>query len=231
VTGRQAIYWAPSPETPLARFGRSWIGRDAETGEIVAQPTVPEVEALGLDLDEITAAPRLYGFHATMKAPFEALGGSPAALEAAIEAFCAATPPVEGPPPVPAVIGGFVALVPEGPSPAIDALADRVVQAFDPFRAPLSPDDLARRRKGSLTERQDGHLVRWGYPYVFEDFFFHLTLTRRLAPDAASAVRAAVADRLADAADRPLRIDALCLFEQPARDRPFTLRRRFPLHG
>lgn len=231
MTGRLAIYWAPSPDDPLARFGAHWLGRDAEAGATVAQPRLDMLIERGIDLAEITAPPRVYGFHATLKAPFEPLGGSPEPLEAAMAAFCDATPPVGGPPLIPAVLGGFVALVPDGPSDAVDRLADRVVEAFDSFRAPSPPEELSRRRKASLTERQDAHLVRWGYPYVFEDFFFHMTLSRRLKPEEADVVRAAAADRLGDLCRRPLRIDSLCLFEQPSRDAPFTLRRRFPLLG
>ena len=33
----------------------------------------------------------------------------------------------------------------------------------------------------NLTPRQDAMLVRWGYPYVFDTWFFHMTLTRRLS--------------------------------------------------
>ena len=34
-----------------------------------------------------------------------------------------------------------------------------------------------------LTARQDAMLVRWGYPYVFDTWFFHMTLTRRLSAE------------------------------------------------
>lgn len=231
MTARVALYWAPAGDDPLSWFGSEWLGRDATADAPVPQPAIPAVAARGLDLAEITQSPRHYGFHATLKAPFVPLPGPPQALEAAAAAFCAATAPVSGPPLVPSVLGGFVALVPDGPCPAIDAFAARVVEAFEPFRAPLDDHDLARRRQAPLTERQHAHLVEWGYPYVFEDFFFHMTLSRRLAADDAEAVRSAAAERLAPMADRPLRIDALCLFEQPARDRPFRLSRRFPLVG
>lgn len=231
MTARVALYWTPDGGDPLGRFGAHWLGRDAETDAPLAQPEVPALARRGLDLAEITSSPRHYGFHATLKAPFAPVGGTPEALIAAAEAFSAATPPVEGPRLVPAVLGGFVVLVPDGPSPAVDAFAHRVVEAFEPFRAPLDDGELARRRRAGLNGRQERYLLEWGYPYVFEEFFFHMTLSQRLAPDDAEAVRSAIVERAALVADRPLRIDALCLFEQPARDRPFRLSRRFCLRG
>ena len=68
------------------------------------------------------------------------------------------------------------------PSAALQALADACVEQLDRFRAPPSDAELARRRRASLTPRQDAMLVRWGYPYVFDTWFFHMTLTRRLTP-------------------------------------------------
>jgi hypothetical protein len=36
---------------------------------------------------------------------------------------------------------------------------------------------------------QEAHLVRWGYPYVMEEFRFHMTLTGKAEdPDAAEAM-------------------------------------------
>ncbi len=42
--------------------------------------------------------------------------------------------------------------------------------------------ELQRRRAANLTPRQEFLLMHWGYPYVLDEFRFHMTLTRRL-PD------------------------------------------------
>jgi hypothetical protein len=34
--------------------------------------------------------------------------------------------------------------------------------------------------RAGLSARQAEHLTKWGYPYVFEDFRFHMTLTAGL---------------------------------------------------
>src|SRR6188472_959129 len=65
---RYAIYFTPPQDSPLTRLAAGWLGRDAFSGSTVAPPPVT-----GLTPAEIafhTAAPRRYGFHATLKAPF-----------------------------------------------------------------------------------------------------------------------------------------------------------------
>src|SRR5262249_54746601 len=51
------------------------------------------------------------------------------------------------------------------------------VTAFDNFRSPVTPEERRRRLGAGLTNRQIENLDRWGYPYVLEDFRFHMTLT------------------------------------------------------
>ena len=82
--------------------------------------------------------------------------------------------------PVVRAISSFIAVVPEAPVPALSQLADDCVTEFERFRAPLSDHDRQRRLKSPLTPRQIEHLDRWGYPYVFEEFRFHMTLTGSL---------------------------------------------------
>ena len=51
----------------------------------------------------------------------------------------------------------------------------------------------AAARAGS-PPRQDANLLRWGYPYVLEDFRFHMTLTERLGLRRCGAPRGRGAD-------------------------------------
>ena len=48
-------------------------------------------------------------------------------------------------------LGGFLALVPAEPCPAMDRLAAACVETFDRFRAPLTAEDRARRRPERLS--------------------------------------------------------------------------------
>src|SRR5690606_25376449 len=123
---------------------------------------------------------RHYGFHATLKAPFRlAPGVSPERLRAAVADFAARRPAFAVPAMKVSAIGGFLAVTLATPSPAMQALADAAVAELDAFRAPPTEAEIARRLQGGLTSQQEALLRRWGYPYVFEEFRFHMTLTGR----------------------------------------------------
>jgi putative phosphonate metabolism protein len=222
---RSAVYFAPAPGSALEAFGCGWLGR-APDGTPLAQPAVPSIDPASLF--EITRSPRHYGFHGTLKAPFAlAEGISPDDFDEAVEAFARGREPFEITLEV-GSLGGFIAFVPAAASPALDVLAADCVEAFQTFRAPPDNAEIARRRASGLTPRQDRHLLRYGYPYVLDDFRFHMTLTERLQAPERDRVQALLAERAAPICATPLRIDAIAVFEQPSREAPFALRRRFP---
>lgn len=74
----------------------------------------------------------------------------------------------------------------------VSAACDAAVSAFEPFRAPLTTDDRAKRQPDRLAPRERELLDAWGYPYVFDRFLFHMTLTGPLEEDAIAGVEAAV---------------------------------------
>ena len=170
---RYAIYYVPAASDPLYRMGAEVLGYDAFTSDAIEFPA--EVRHIA-DWFEVTADPRKYGFHATLKAPFAlAPDRTEADLKIAFATFTAlATAKI---PLVVSSISSFIAVIPASPSAALSALAQTCVEVFDQFRAPLSDHDRARRRPERLTERQRAYLDRWGYPYVAEEFRFHMTLT------------------------------------------------------
>jgi putative phosphonate metabolism protein len=224
---RYAIYVAPEPG-PLARIGAEWLGWDAEAGAAVVQP---EVAGLPRPLAELTARPQKYGFHGTIKPPFRlAAGTTPAELDAALAALCRGLAPVVLPGLRLERLGGFLALTPAGDAAALGRLAAEVVRGLDGFRAPNPPEEIARRRPERLTPRQRALLERWGYPYVMEEFRFHMTLTGDLPAAEAEAVAAVLGPLLAPALPRPFRIGSLCLFGEAA-DGRFRLMHRYTLSG
>lgn len=224
---RFALYWAPEVADPLHALGSAWLGRDAETGATLRQPAVP-----GLDLFEATRDPRGYGLHGTLKPPFRLAPGSTyAALRAASSALAARTRPFPLPPLRAQDYDGFLALRESAPAPDLYAFADDCVRAADAHRAPPSEAEVARRRPESLTERGREHLRRWGYPYVFEDFAFHVTLSRRLSAEEMRAALPAAEAHLGAAAGVARTVRELCLFSQAAPDAPFLVAERLPLGG
>jgi putative phosphonate metabolism protein len=225
MTARYAIYYAPPADTPLWRKTAAWLGRDACTGETLSRPALPALE--GLDLDDLTADPRGYGFHATLKAPFElAASASEAELLAAAEQFVARQSPFEATI-APAALGRFLAFRLQDGEAQVQALHEACVRAFEPFRAPLSDADLARRRRAPLTPEQDARLLAWGYPYVFEDFRFHMTLTGSVRDEALrERVLSALREHFA-AETGPHRFDGVAVFRQADRTQPFNVVQRF----
>lgn len=223
MSARSAIYFAPAPGSALEAFGCTWLGRGLD-GARLPQPVVDGIEPARLT--EITRSPRHYGFHATLKAPFGLAQGRSGALEEAVAAFASARTPFEIALRV-GSLGGFIAFLAAEPFAALDALAADCVEAFDRFRAPLTEAEIARRRASGLSPRQDAHLLRYGYPYVLDDFRFHMTLTERLHAPERDHVLAILAERAQGICAAPLTIDAISIFEQSSRDAPFALRRRF----
>jgi putative phosphonate metabolism protein len=222
---RFALYWAPDLTDPLHAAGSAWLGRDAETGAALRQPTLP-----GIDLFEITRDARRYGLHATLKAPFR-LATSWDALAEATAALAARIAPFDLPPLAVTDLDGFLALTEQSPCPPLQALADQAVAELEPHRAPLTEADYAARRPDRLTAAQRGNLDRWGYPYVFGTFFFHVTLTRRLSAEEQALVRPAAEAALGPAARMPRRVSSVCLFSQAEPGGPFRIAERFPLAG
>lgn len=174
-TPRYAIYYAPSPDSALHRFGSTLLGYDAVSGDELRFP-----DGVAPDWREVTEDPRKYGFHATLKAPTAlADGRSEAELLDACAAFAGRARRIPLIEPVVDAISGFIAVIPAKLSDELQQLAADCVTEFDAFRAPLTQEDRARRRPERLTERQRDYLDRWGYPYVMEEFRFHMTLTGR----------------------------------------------------
>lgn len=223
---RYAVYYAPRPGAFAARAGE-WLGWDAETGRSLPQPELPGIPFPAV----LTAEARRYGFHGTIRAPFrlaETLTRDEAA--ATVAALAARLGPVSCDRLRLENLHGFLALTPDGCEAALLELGAAVVEATNALRAPLTQDEIARRRPESLSPRQRELLGRWGYPFVMEEFRFHLTLTDRLPEGEVAPVQAALAAHFADALPQPFAIEDLCLFGEDAAGR-FHLLHRYALTG
>jgi hypothetical protein len=178
---RYAIYLTPPEDSPLERAAAAWLGRSAFGG-----PAMPPVAPAEAD----PATPARYGFHATLKAPFRlADGRTEADLLDAFGRFAGERAPLA----VPLVVSRlsrFVALTAADHGP-VQAACDAAVAAFEPFRAPLTAAERERRRPERLDEEERALLDRWGYPYVFGRFLFHMTLSGPVEEAALPVVEAA----------------------------------------
>lgn len=228
---RYALYFAEPATDPLMQLGNAWLGRDTFTGADLAQPEVNGLEPARFS--ELTTDPRRYGFHGTLKAPFSLRDGqSEAALVEACEAFAGEIAPYEIERLGVNRLGRFLALTPEIEEPALQAFAALCVRRFEPFRAPLSEADIERRRKAGLSPKLDAYMTEWGYPYIFDELRFHMTLSNKLEDDGEAALlKDAAEDFFAGVTGKPRTCRHFALYAEPERGAPFHVHTVFQLTG
>ena len=208
IPGRYALYWAPQEGSALARLGGAWLGLGEGSTDAGPPPPIPGFDAS--QIHKLTAEPRRYGLHATLKPPFALAEGTDlSSLRQALAAFTASQASVM--------------------LPALDALAADCVTRFDRFRAPPRPAELARRRAAALSPVEESHLLRWGYPYVLDHFRFHVTLTGPLDPAEAERLMPPLIRVFEPVTRAPVTLADIALFHEPAPGAPFRLVERFAL--
>ena len=219
---RFAVYYVPA-DGPLATFGATWLGWDVVNGTKTRQFDI-------LGLDDTTMTPRKYGFHGTLKPPFRLRQGKTIAdLKTAMAAMAERVAPATSDGLRLTPLGRFLALTPFGALDQLQQVAASCVRELDGFRAPANAAEIAKRRAAGLTKRQDALLTQWGYPYVMEEFRFHLTLTGKLPDDAVAHWTQTVAQVMPDL-PHPFVVDQIALCGERS-DGCFELIHRYTLAG
>lgn len=225
---RFAVYFTPPADEPLTCRAARWLGRDAFSDTFLPRSSMEDLSTA--DRENLVRDPARYGFHATMKAPFTlADAKNESELIDAVRAFAAIWPAFAIPRLVLGQLGPFFALVPDGIHQPLQEFAAETVRRFEPFRAPLSDADIARRQPEKLSHAEREHLMRWGYPYVFDEFRFHMTLTGPVEPARQALLRRHLEAEFSAFIDRPLAVSHLAVFVEEKRGAPFVVRAAFPL--
>lgn len=220
---RVAIYFTPAKHHPLTLRAAEWLGRDAFDDRIVRDPDPT--------MDVLVSDPARYGFHATLKAPFRFADGTTlndldrelAAFSKGIQAVPIGTLAVTR-------LDSFFALTVQTALPRLQQVEEAVRTTFEPFRAPLTEQEVARRNPQRLSERQQANLSCWGYPHVGQDFRFHMTLTNSIVDeDEAARIEKRLHSQFNPVLETPVVIDALALFVEPRPCAPFHVHSRHPL--
>lgn len=173
---RYAIYFLPKQNSALANFGANWLGWDIQKGQQTDYPSWVDA-----DHQQRVSTPVKYGFHGTIKPPMRlAAGKDIEQLRQHIKDVCKAHQAFELPDLQLQAIGNFLALTLSEPCVALQNLAADCVCELDNFRAEPTPAELQKRLAANLTAQQQVMLKKWGYPYVLDEFKFHLTLTGKL---------------------------------------------------
>jgi Protein of unknown function (DUF1045) len=229
---RYAVYFTPRANTQWALAGSQWLGRCIFSGKVFEAPVVEGMTPN--ELNALTQEPRRYGWHATLKAPFRLAVNPQAASEGAlVDAMTRLVSSMQAftlPPLRVGMMRNFVALRADGDQKRINAIARACVTNLHYLAQELDEQALARRRKAHLSPEQDRMLVQWGYPWVLEQFQFHLSLSGpvdRLNLDTRWALLNAAQQHFAIEED--CRFDQISLFFEPHPDAPFELIESFDL--
>lgn len=222
VTARYAIYFAPDDDSELGVFGATVLRRHALDSTDWLNPAMPvEFPQSSVWSDRIQR-PAHYGFHATIKAPFELSKGQVSDnLIADVADFCQSQQTISLDGLAPIRTNRYDALAFEIQPEALRQLASDCVMRFDKYRAPLTDADIVRRDPASLTEREIENMHSFGYPYILDDFNFHMTLSGRNDHNDADYLSWLRSLYQSMVTTTPL-LDRLCVFYQPDRATPFV---------
>lgn len=219
---RYGIYFCPGPSAPLYAQGSQWLGRDAMTGALL-DPNLPD-HIRHEDWLRVTDNPRRYGFHATLKPPFcLAEDATFDDLQTALRDFAQSHDSFYAPPLVIDLLGRFLALTLSAPSEEFSTLAAASVRHFDLLRAPATEQETTQRLRGSLSRREREHVLLWGYPYVFDTWKFHMSLTSSMHAKSLALFEPYLRSRFAPVCEHPLLVDSVCIFHEPYPGGPFRL--------
>ncbi|MDR5739939.1 MULTISPECIES: DUF1045 domain-containing protein [unclassified Caballeronia] len=215
---RVALYYSPPASSAWWREGCEWLGRDAESGR--ENPASSHAW---------THSPRRYGWHATIVAPFHpAAGVAWADVLAAARAWASEVRGFDMPVRV-AQMNGFMALraANDEDDARTRAIAASALQAFASLRAEPSVESIERRIHTGMSARQIALLREWGYPYVLDEYRFHMTLSDSLDDtNARASIESHWAQRIGQLGPLPVRGAALFIEREPGA--PFMLWQRVP---
>lgn len=225
---RYALYFTPPSGDGLVKIAANWLGRNAFSNEKIRRPHSPLME--DSQIQALTRDARRYGFHATLKAPFRLNDNNQESdlVEALIKfsnqnaAFILPRLKIKQ-------IGPFFALVPAQVNDELNELANEAVRFFDPYRAELSEIELLKRKPETLTLKQQAYLSEWGYPYVFDEFRFHMTLTGPVADDQQDKVHRILEEFFAPVLSESVEVSNIALFVEEESGAPFEVHSLYPL--
>jgi hypothetical protein len=224
MSARYAIYYSPELGSPLDIFGRTWFDEKTNGNPKAVANLNPK------RLEELSELSRKYGFHGTLKPPFSLNPStSVESLLSAARVFARSLSPIEIPPLELAIIGKFIALTPTSQSAALEKLSAACVRAFEAYRLPLSDEQLANYKQNKLTVHQEQMLEHWGYPYVMEEFRFHISVTDRIDdPHEREEIIDALEKVAGPMLSKPVLVREITVFSQTGLDAPMVAIERIP---
>lgn len=200
---RFAIYFIPKTGSSLQKFGDKWL-------DIVQPNAFPSKDKI--KRTNWIKIPKKYGFHGTLKAPFRLRSDKNLDdLIISSKNICKSIKPFSLSGLKLSIIENALALTLINNSSSMSALSNQFVIQLDKFRAPLSKEEISVKRSRNLTAKQDYNLLHWGYPYVMEQFYFHLTLTNTLDEENLNLAKEILREELTEDCLAPQTVDEVGL--------------------
>ncbi len=223
---RYIVAFAPNTSSLLWSLGSRWFGYDAASKRLST-----DVATFGLPENIHTttiSAVRRSGFNLPVAGPFQLHRGiSQADLLNYAEAFCETMTPANSGKLQIRAINTRLVMEPMITPRAILNMADDCVRFFNKFRMPGKPLPGNSPVRKSLSTRQLDYYLRWGQPYVFEEFRPHIPLTGRLPGKAVNPLGKQLALHFGNALNAGLLVDNISIFCQPNNLEPATLIAQF----
>ena len=139
MTERYSVYHVPSPAGKLYATGAAILGRCIRTGAVL-EPPWPKFFSAALPPHPARAA--VYGFHATIVAPFRSMVSAETLAET-LKTMALKTDPFSiGPLELSLLEPGFPALIPKSAPPDLTKLEERLVKTFSNFSFPAGPAEV-----------------------------------------------------------------------------------------
>ncbi len=210
MTKRYAIYFTLPQTDPVYQTAIKWLGYDAYSGN----KTNTDSKKLAKNRQYVSKAAK-YGFHATLKPPFRlSQDKSEEQLIDELENFASSITAFTCKPLKIKSMTHFIALAPKNSCDQLDAFAAQCLKHFEPFRAQLTREEYQKRNPVLLSERQLRYLEQWGYPYVEDEFRFHMTLTDSMMEDEIKKIKKKLKQYFKEVLGKPLQINQLHIFRQ-----------------
>ena len=179
---RVAIYFLPKKNSSLENFGKNLLGRDINKKKKISLTRrqkyfINRGFTYFDELKDYCEEPAKYGFHATLKAPFRLKRNVKTKNFYDVISHIAAQHSrfkIKG---LKIVYSKkFTFITSRKPNKLLINLENDLVKHLDTFRAELNKTEIKKRIPDSLTFKQNKYLKEWGYPFVFDQFKFHMTL-------------------------------------------------------
>ena len=179
---RVAIYFLPKKNSSLENFGKNLLGRDINKKKKISLTRrqkyfINRGFTYFDELKDYCEQPAKYGFHATLKAPFRLKRNVKTKNFYDVISHIAAQHSrfkIKG---LKIVYSKkFTFITSRKPNKLLINLESDLVKHLDTFRAELNKTEIKKRIPDSLTFKQNKYLKEWGYPFVFDQFKFHMTL-------------------------------------------------------